>query len=122
MASRGGFCARTPVEPFEDGAAVVSQTSESVGDARLQHAQAIDHAAAEIDRRGFREISCRARDFADSESTIDRLRQHLIVEYEVVRISVQRKGLDHLPGEPAIARMIFRQFLAEQEVLQQSQK
>src|SRR5215469_311314 len=53
---------------------------------RTQHAESVFHAAAEIDRRSLSEIFCRAGDFSDAETEVDALRQHLIVEHEIVRV------------------------------------
>src|SRR5205823_1018494 len=52
------------------------------------YAHSVHRAAPEIDRRGFREVSRRARDFADARARKDRLREDLIVENEIVRVAI----------------------------------
>ena len=58
---------------------------------RTQHAEAVLHAAAEIDGRRLFEILGRARNLADAKSEVHALRQHLVVEDEVGRIFQQRQ-------------------------------
>jgi hypothetical protein len=49
-------------------------------------AHAKGQASAKIDRGGFREMLRRTGHLADAESCVDALRQHLIVEHEIVDI------------------------------------
>src|SRR6516225_4392635 len=51
-----------------------------------QHAEPVDHAASEIDRRCFREVLRRTADLTDPKPEMDRLYQHLVVKDKVVRI------------------------------------
>ena len=51
-----------------------------------EHAQAILHAAAEIDGGGFLEVLGGAGDFADVEAKHDGLGDHLVVEDKVVGV------------------------------------
>src|SRR5207302_1742035 len=51
---------------------------------RAEHAEPIPDAAPEIDRRGLWKIFRRAGDFTDAKPEIDALREHFVVEHEVV--------------------------------------
>src|SRR5947207_4132832 len=72
-----------------------------------QDAEAVLHAAAEIDRRRLGEIARRARQFPDVEPEPDRLRQHLVVEDEIVAVLLQRQRLEQPPREGAIAGVVL---------------
>src|SRR5207302_1960390 len=87
-----------------------------------EDAEAVLHAAAEIDRRRLGEVARRAGDLADLESEPDRLRQHLVVEDEVVGVLLQRKRLEEPAGEGAIARVVLGQLVADQQVLEERQQ
>ena len=60
---------------------------------RPQYAKAIFHAALEVDGRSFLEVFSRAGDFANTEVEHHGLRNHLIVEDEVVRVLKQGQRL-----------------------------
>ena len=74
-----------------------------------------------MDGGGLREIFRRAGDFPDVEIGVDDLRQHLVVEDEVVGVAHKCDFLQHLAGESAVAGVVFRQFLARHNVLETGQ-
>src|SRR5512146_3589595 len=55
-----------------------------------QHSQPVLHAAAEVDGRGFGKVLGGTRNFADVETEIHALGQHLVVENKVIGIFQQR--------------------------------
>ena len=83
-----------------------------------QHAKAVFHAAAEIDGGGLLEILRRAGNLADAEAEIHTLRQHLVVEDEVLRVLQQRQRGQHLAAEGAIAGVVFGELDAQEYVLE----
>src|SRR5262245_19869524 len=88
---------------------------------RREHAQTVPNAPREIDRRRFSKILRRTRDLADAEAEVHALRQHLVVEYEIVRVLEQRQRLEDAAAERSVAGVILRQLRAEKEVLPQGQ-
>jgi len=72
-----------------------------------QYAETVAAAATEIDGRGLRKIFGRAGDFADIVVGIDDLRQHLVVEDKVVRVTHKRDAFEDLAGESAVASMVL---------------
>ena len=89
---------------------------------RCQHSQTILHAAAEVDGRRFFEIFGRARNFADAEAEVHALRQHLVVEDEVVGVFEQRQIQSGLAAEGAIAGVILRELDPQKQILKRGQK
>ena len=67
-----------------------------------EHAQPVAAAAPEVDGGGLRKIFGRTGDLPDVEVGVDDLRQHLVVEHEVVGIAHERHPLQHLAGEGAV--------------------
>lgn len=72
-----------------------------------QNPETIFTASAEVDRGGFREIFRRAGDLPDVETSVDDLRQHLVVEDEIVGVVHEGHLLQHLSGEGAVAGVIL---------------
>ena len=95
--------------------------AEAVDDGDAQNAETVDHAAPEINARGFFEIAGRAGDLGDLIALIDDLRQHLIVENEIFVVTFVIDVLKDLAGEGAIARMVFGEFLPKQDVFEKGE-
>src|SRR5208282_2517064 len=89
---------------------------------RQQYAQAILHAAPEINRRSLRKILRRAGNLANVEAEENALRQHLIVKDKIVRVLQQRKILEHGAAERPVSGVIFRQLRAQTSVFEKRQK
>src|SRR5439155_22541427 len=68
----------------ETGRAGEAETGGAEFERGAEYAEAVLHAAAEVDRRGLGKVPRRARDLADVKAEPDGLRQHLVVEDEVV--------------------------------------
>jgi hypothetical protein len=56
--------------------------------------------------------------FADVETRIDDLREHFIVENEVVGVCIEVAGFQHVATESAVARVVFRELISNEQVLQ----
>ncbi len=52
----------------------------------------------------------------------DDLGQHLVVKEKVVRILLQGQALQYLPGKGPVARVVFRELVAEQQILNKVRK
>src|SRR5262249_36962526 len=87
-----------------------------------EHAEPVAHRAAEVDRRRLREVARGARDLADAEAAVDREREHLVVEDEVVRGAEQRERREDLARERAVARVVLGELVAEEEVLDEREE
>src|SRR5262249_34619814 len=83
---------------------------------RCKTTQAIAHAPAKIDRWSFRYIAGRTGHFPDRTAERDDLREHLIIENEVVGISFHRQALQQLARKSAITSVIFRQLRADENI------
>ena len=103
---------------IEDSRRCHSPPPRAIGDARAQHAEAVGHRAAEADLARILEVARRARNLADAHVEGQRLREHLVVEDEVLRIGAERQRLEHAPGECAEAGVVFRQARAGEHVLE----
>jgi hypothetical protein len=64
------MCHTQPVQPKHCG--------------RRQNSEAVGHAASEVDGRSLLKVFGRTRHLTDGVVKEDNLRQHLIVEYEIV--------------------------------------
>src|SRR5436190_21855655 len=53
---------------------------------------------------------------------MDHLSKHLIVEYEIVRILFKRQAVEHRSAESTKTGVVFRQLIAEQDILNERQK
>src|SRR5687767_10001507 len=71
-----------------------------------QASESVLHTATEINRRRFREIFRRATDLGDGVAMPQNLREHLVVENEIVRVLIDRNTLQHLAGESAITGVV----------------
>jgi hypothetical protein len=58
---------------------------------------------------------------ADPEREVHRLRQHLVVEHEIVGVLAERKRFQDLPGECPIAGVVIRKLDAAEEILEERQ-
>src|SRR5215467_9422377 len=85
---------------------------------RAQHAESVLHAAAEIDGRGLSEILRRTGDFSDAKTEVDALRQHLVVEHEVIGIFQQRQLGENFAAEGAVTGVIFRKLHAQEQIFE----
>ena len=95
---------------------------QAEGDADAHDAQTVAHRSPEADARRFLHITGRTADFADLISEVDGLREHLIVEHEIVRVLVEWQGLEHFARKGAKAGVIFRELGAEHQILEQGQR
>ena len=77
-------------------------------DARDKNSEAVFHAAFEVDGRCFFKIFRRAGDFSNVKTKHHGLRDHLIVENEVVGVFENGKSLKQFARKCAEARMVFR--------------
>ena len=91
-------------------------------DARHKDAETVLHAPLEIDGRRFFKIFRRAGDFSNSKAKHHGLRDHLIVEDEVVGVFENGKSLEQFAGKCTETGMVFRQLYAEEQVLECGQK
>src|SRR5579859_2991864 len=85
---------------------------------RGQHAESVLHAAPEVDGRSLFEIFCGARDFANTETEMHALCEHLIVEDEVVGVFEERQFRQNLAAEGTVSRVIFRELHAQKKILE----
>src|SRR5579871_2111879 len=92
----------------EDGEMGEPETLQSKLQRSRQHPEAVFHAAAEVDGRCFLEITRWAGNFADAESEVGALRQHLIVEDEVIGIFQKRQFRQSAAAEGTIASVVLR--------------
>ena len=86
-----------------------------------QHAQTVGDRATEVDGRGLLEVGGRTAHLADLEACIEDLRQHLVVEDEVVGVLGQGKCFEHRTGEGAVARVVLRELRLAEQVLDRGQ-
>ena len=98
-----------------------SHLFKSVLQTGRQHTKTILHAPPEIYGRSFGEVLGWAGYFTDSESKVHTLRQHLVIENEVVRVLQQRHSGKHRTAEGAIAGVVFREFCSYKQVLHKGQ-
>src|SRR5580700_2045098 len=89
---------------------------------RRQHAEAIFHAAAEVDGRGFFEILSRTGNFSDAKAEVNALGEHLVVENKIIRIFEQGQSEQNIAAEGAIAAVIFGQLHSQEKVLEGGEK
>src|SRR5262249_42545087 len=68
-----------------------------------QNPKAILDTPPEVDRRGFREIFCGARNLPNLKAKVGALREHLVVENKIVRVFEKRKFREDLAAEGAIS-------------------
>src|SRR5512138_3481558 len=85
-------------------------------------AESVLHAPPKIDRRGIRCVSRRTGYLTDLESHPDRLRQHLVVEDEIVRVRVEREPKEQLARKGTVPRVKLRQLAADQDVVRRREE
>ena len=83
----------------------------------MQHAEAVGHRAAEIDRRCLVEVLGGTADLPEAHPLVLHLREDLIVEDEIVAVFVIIDGLKGSPAVGAVAGVVLGEFLSEQQVL-----
>src|SRR5580700_2690483 len=84
--------------------------------------KAVLNAATKIDGRRFFKIFGRAGNLPNTEAEVDALRQHLVVENEIVAILPERQPGKHLAAESAVAGVILGQLDAEKQVLKSGEQ
>ena len=87
-----------------------------------ENAEPILHAALEVDRRSFLEVFRGTGYFTNPEAKHDGLRDHLVVEDEIVRILQQWKCFKKLSRKGPEAGVILGQLHAQKQVLKRSEK
>src|SRR5208282_6511112 len=117
VAHLGGRVAQFAAFGIEDAKLSQAAPLQKAFHRRAQNAKTVLHAAAEANGRSLIEVEGGAGDFADAESEMERLHDHFVVEDEIVGIFEQRQRLQHVAAESAKARVIFRKFCVEQQVL-----
>src|SRR6476659_8445752 len=85
--------------------------------ADAQDAESVDDGTRKIDLARIVEIFGRARNLADPHAERMRLHEHLVVEYEVLRVGKQRQLGDDAARESAVAGVEFRELRADHQVL-----
>src|SRR5207253_11174297 len=106
----------------ETGRAGEAETGGAEFERGAEYAEAVFHAAAEVDRRAFGKVTRRAGDLADVKAEPDGLRQHLVVEDEVVRVLLQRKRLQEPAREGAVAGVVLGELVPEEQVFAGGEK
>ena len=79
-----------------------------------EHIKAVFHASAEIDRRGFLEILGRTGNFTDLKSKVHALREHLVVEDEVVGVLEQGQFSQDFAAECTITGVVLGELDSEE--------
>src|SRR6185295_4992238 len=102
-------CFRLPDRSGDWGEQPVSEPpfGEAISQAGREATKAVFDAAAEVDRGSLGKVFRRATDFANGEALPKDLGQHLIVEYEVIRVSGQVNAFEDLARECAIAGVVL---------------
>ena len=93
--------------------------AQPVEERHPQHAYAVYTAAAQVDRGGFGKIFGGAGYLAYLEARPEYLRQHLVVEHEIVGVDIVVDSAQHLGREGPVAGMILGEFLIEQNILRE---
>lgn len=88
----------------------------------FHHPKAVLDASGQVDRRRFLKIFSRAGHFGNLETGINNLGEHFIVENEIIRIGFKGNGAKHLATESPVARMVFREFIIDQYILEQREE
>lgn len=83
----------------------------------MQHAEAVLHAAAEVDAAGFIEVLGGAGHFGNGEAVPEDLADHLVVEDEIVGAAVVLALAQHLGAVSAVAGVVLAELFAHQDVL-----
>src|ERR1039458_2542836 len=74
---------------------------------RSQTPKAIADAPPQVDGRRLREILRRAAYLGNAEAMPEDLRQHLVIEHEVIRVPLQAQPLEDCPRERAVAGVVL---------------
>jgi len=82
-----------------------------------QTAESIGQAATEVDRGGLGKIFCRAGNLGNREPMPVDLRQHLVVEDEIVGILRDIQLLQDLPRKRPVAGVVFGEMGPDEQVL-----
>ena len=78
-----------------------------------EHPETVLHATPKVDGRGFFEILGGTGNFSDAKAEVNALRQHLIIEDEVVGIFEQRKIGENFAAEGAVSGVVLGKLYAE---------
>ena len=87
----------------------------------VDDAEAVAQRSAEVDRRRLLEVGGGAAHLADLEAGQQDLREHLVVEDEVVGVLEQRQRLEHLAREGAVAGVVLGELGPAQQVLERGE-
>ena len=83
------------------------QLGEAEFQAGAEAAETVFATAAEVDRRGLSEILRGAAYFANREPVPEDLREHLVVEHEIVGVWGEVNFLQQFAGKGAVAGVVF---------------
>ena len=86
-----------------------------------EDAETVLDAAAKVDRGGLGEIPGGTGNFSHAETEENDLREHFVVEDEVVAIGFEGKGFEDAAREGAVTGVIFREFVVHHEILKQGE-
>jgi len=106
----------------EDAEAGNASALESELHGGFENAEAVGDAATEINGGSFLEILGGAGDFADAESEVNALGEHLVVENEVVAVFAQGKARQDFAAEGAVAGVVFGELDAEEEIFKRGEQ
>ena len=95
---------------------------QPIFEAGCETSETVFDAAAQIDGGGLGEIFRRAAYFGNGEAVPEDLRQHLVVENEIIRVVRKMELFENLAGKGAIAGVIFGKLRAEQDILEQGEE
>src|ERR1051325_3418919 len=87
-----------------------------------EDSQSVNNGSSEVDRRRFREIAGRTRYLADAKPERRRLREHLIVEHEIIGAFIQWKRFENVTSEGAIACVVLGKLDSEHDVLERREQ
>ena len=90
---------------------------QAVAQGVKHHPPTVGHAPAKIDGGGLGEIAGRTAHFPKFMALMGNLEDDLVVENEIIGISVVINPPQHIGTESPVAGVVFRQFQAHQEVL-----
>src|SRR5437588_1178642 len=87
-----------------------------------QHFKTIFHATPEVDRGRLFEIFRGTGNFSDAKTKVHALREHLVIEHEIVGIFEERKLGEHLAAKGTIASVVFGKLYPEKQIFKSSQQ
>src|SRR2546426_379175 len=115
----GGYQGGIDVEVGVTAKPVLAQPVLS---ARAQHAETVSDASAQVDRRRVGLVASRTGHLADPGANRNGLRDDLVVEDEIIGVALERQAGEQRAAESAQAGVIFRQFLLQEDVLNEGEE